>query len=139
MALSARVDGRADLYSLGCVAYYLLTGRQVFEGDTVMKVFAQHLQASPTPPSQRGPFSVPPDLERIVLSCLAKEPEDRPRSAAALDQQLAAAEVEGWSDADAQKWWESLPPPSGDFEGNADKTTEGYGPGASVTRTAIDL
>jgi len=139
MALSAQVDGRSDLYSLGCVAYYLLTGRQVFEGDTVMKVFAQHLQATPALPSQRGPYAVPPDLERIVLSCLAKQPEDRPRSAAALDQQLAAAEVERWSDADAQKWWESLPPPAGDFEGNADKTTEGYGPGASVTRTAIDL
>ena len=55
IALSAKVDGRADLYSLGCVAYYLLTGRQVFEGDTVMQVFAQHLQAVPMPPSQRGP------------------------------------------------------------------------------------
>ena len=54
IALSATVDRRADLYSLGCVAYYLLTGRQVFEGDTVMQVFAQHLQDAPTPPSQRG-------------------------------------------------------------------------------------
>ena len=55
MALSDTVDRRADLYSLGCVAYYLLTGRQVFEGDTVMQVFAQHLQAAPTPPSLRAP------------------------------------------------------------------------------------
>ena len=54
IALSDKVDGRADLYSLGCVAYFLLTGRQVFEGDTVMQVFAQHLQAAPIPPSQRG-------------------------------------------------------------------------------------
>jgi len=139
MALSAQVDGRADLYSVGCVAYYLLTGRQVFEGDTVMKVFAQHLQATPTPPSQRAPHTVPPDLERIVLSCLAKKPEDRPRSAAALDQQLAAADVEAWSDDDARRWWESVQASPGDLDGNADKTTEGYGPGASVTRTAIDL
>jgi serine/threonine-protein kinase len=139
MALGAQVDGRADLYSLGCVAYYLLTGRQVFEGDTVMKVFAQHLQAVPTPPSQRGPHSVPPDLEQIVLSCLAKTPEDRPRSAAALDHQLAAADVEAWSDADARQWWESVNAATGDLSGNAEKPTEEHAPGPSVTRTAIDL
>jgi eukaryotic-like serine/threonine-protein kinase len=104
-ALSAKVDGRADLYSLGCVAYYLLTGRQVFEGDTVMQVFAQHLQTAPTPPSERGPATVPPDLERLVLSCLAKNPEDRPQSAAALDRQLALVDVEAWTDDHAQQWW----------------------------------
>ena len=139
MALSATVDGRADLYSLGCVAYYLLTSRHVFEGDSVMQVFAQHLQAAPTPPSQRGPHVVPPALEHIVLSCLAKKPEDRPHSAAALDQQLAAAAVEPWSDADARQWWASVQPSSGDLEGSADMPTGGYGPGASVTRTTIDL
>ena len=77
IALSATVDGRADLYSLGCVAYYLLTGREVFEGDTPMQVFAHHFQTAPTPPSQRGPHAVPEDLEKLVLSCLAKKPEER--------------------------------------------------------------
>ena len=71
---------RADLYSLGCVAYYLLTGRQVFEGETVMQVFAQHLQAAPTPPSQRAPHGAARP-RRLVLDCLAKKPEDRPTSA----------------------------------------------------------
>ena len=98
MALSATVDGRADLYSLGCVAYYLLTGRQVFEGETVMQVFAQHLQAAPVSPSQRAPSGVPPDLDQLVLDCLAKKPEDRPRSAAELERRLAAVDVEPWTD-----------------------------------------
>ena len=57
-ALSDKVDGRADLYALGCVAYYLLTGQQVFEGDTVMKVMARHLHVAPVPPSQRVPFTI---------------------------------------------------------------------------------
>jgi len=106
-ALSTTVDGRADLYSLGCVAYYLLTGRQVFEGATVMQVFAQHLQTVPTPPSQNGQRPVPPDLERLVLSCLAKKPEERPQSAAELDRLLAAVTVEPWTDLDAREWWAS--------------------------------
>ena len=139
MAFSATVDGRADLYSLGCVAYYLLTGRHVFEGDTAMQVFAQHLQGVPTPPSQRGPYAVPPALEQIVLSCLAKTPEDRPQSAANLDRQLAAIDVEPWTDTHARQWWESAEAASGEVDGNAEKPTEGHAPGLSATRTAIDL
>ena len=139
IALGAQVDGRADLYSLGCVAYYLLTGRQVFEGDTVMQVFAQHLQAAPTPPSQRGPFMVPPDLEQLVLSCLAKKPEDRPPSAADLSQRLAGAEVERWTDAHAQKWWAAAPAPGGDVRGNADSHPGSHRSGESDTRLEVDL
>ena len=138
MALSPAVDGRADLYSLGCVAYYLLTGTQVFEGKTVMQVFAQHLQAIPSPPSQTGPHAVPGDLEGIVLSCLAKKPQDRPPSAAALDRQLASADVEPWTDADARQWWES----TGALAAHADTTVETRaepGPAATVTRSAMDL
>ena len=120
MALSAKVDGRADLYSLGCVAYYLLTGRQVFEGDTVMQVFAQHLQEAPTPPSLRGPSTVPLDLEQLVLNCLAKKPEDRPQSAAELDRRLAVVDVEPWTDVHAQQWWAATKASSGDLDGNVE-------------------
>src|SRR6185369_8159252 len=88
LALGDEVDGRADLYALGCVAYYLLTGQQVFDGDTVMQVVARHLQAAPVPPSQRVPFAVPPALEEIVIACLAKAPGDRPPSAAELARRL---------------------------------------------------
>jgi serine/threonine protein kinase len=105
MVLSDAVDGRADLYALGCVAYYLLTAQQVFDGDTTMKVIAKHLQETPIPPSQRGPAAVPPRLEQVVLACLAKKPEERPRTAAELARLLAATDVEPWTDAQAQAWW----------------------------------
>jgi eukaryotic-like serine/threonine-protein kinase len=109
MVVSDTVDGRADLYALGCVAYYLLTGQQVFDGETAMKVIAKHLQEAPIPPSQRGPLGVPPRLEQIVLSCLAKKPGDRPRSAAELARQLAAADVEPWTEEQAAEWWAKAP------------------------------
>jgi eukaryotic-like serine/threonine-protein kinase len=105
MALGDSVDGRADLYALGCVAYYLLTGQHVFEGDTAMQVIAQHLQAAPVPPSQRVAFAAPPHMEQLVLACLAKKPEDRPQSATALSIQLASIDLEPWTDAQAQAWW----------------------------------
>jgi serine/threonine-protein kinase len=137
IALGNRVDGRADLYSLGCVAYYLLTGRQVFEGDTVMQVFAHHLHTAPVPPSQKGPTPVPPGLERVVLSCLAKRPEERPQSAADLDSQLAALDVEPWTQADARRWWTSTPGVSDDVD-DGDETREGPSDSEAATRTAIN-
>jgi serine/threonine-protein kinase len=117
-ALSDKVDGRADLYALGCVAYYLLTGQQVFDGDTVMQVIAKHLQAAPMPPSQRGAFAIPSDLEQAVLACLAKKPEDRPQSAAELARRLAAVDVEPWTDVEAKAWWAAARDRS-DAPGNA--------------------
>jgi serine/threonine-protein kinase len=133
-AWSATVDRRADLYSLGCVAYYLLTGRQVFEGDTAMQVFAQHLQAAPTPPSLRAPSRVPPDLEELVLNCLAKKPEDRPQSAAELDRRLAAVDVEPWTDDHARQWWAAAKPSPGDLDGGVETHSGGRAPGESATR-----
>jgi len=105
IALSEKVDGRADLYALGCVAYYLLTGHQVFEGGSVMQVIAKHLQEAPVPPSQRVTFAVPPSLEQLVLACLAKKPEDRPQSAAELARRLAALDIAPWTDVQAHEWW----------------------------------
>jgi serine/threonine-protein kinase len=136
IALSNKVDGRADLYSVGCVAYYALTGRQVFEGDTVMQVFAQHLHTDPVPPSQKGPNPIPPELERVVLSCLAKRPEDRPQSAGELDRQLAAVDVEPWTAADARRWWTSTPGLADDG-GASSETREGHAASETATRTAI--
>ncbi len=69
------VDRRADVYALGCVAYYLLTGQLVFEADTPMKMFMQHVQATPLPPSQRTELPIPPALDDLVMSCLEKDPE----------------------------------------------------------------
>lgn len=111
MALGDNVDGRADLYALGCVAYYLLTGVQVFSGDTVLKVVTQHLQAAPVPPSERTELQIPAALERLVLSCLAKTPEKRPQSARQLAQALDAIEGMAWSEEEAGRWWSQHHPP----------------------------
>ena len=84
MAHGDRVDGRADLYSVGCVAYYLLTGHLVFEGETPIQTVLLHVQQEPVPPSQRTDNPMPPALERLVLACLEKRPEARPQTAGAL-------------------------------------------------------
>jgi eukaryotic-like serine/threonine-protein kinase len=90
MVQSEAIDGRADLYSLGCVAYFLLTGQLVFQGDTALQTMFMHIQQAPVPPSKRTENPIPPALERLVLTCLAKQPEDRPASAADLAAGLAA-------------------------------------------------
>ena len=94
MAHDRTVDGRADLYSLGCVAYYLLTGRLVFQGDTPLQTILKHLQQPPEPPSRVTDRPVPASLEELVLACLAKRPEERPASAAELSSRLATVERE---------------------------------------------
>jgi serine/threonine-protein kinase len=84
------VDGRADLYALGCVAYYLLTAQMVFEAETSIQMVLKHLQAEPVPPSRRTTNPIPDALDRIVLDCLAKRPSDRPDSARELARRLDA-------------------------------------------------
>jgi eukaryotic-like serine/threonine-protein kinase len=105
MVLGQDVDGRADLYALGCVAYYLLTGEQVFNGDTALKVISQHLQAVPVPPSERAELPIPAALEHLVLACLAKAPQDRPQTAPQLAQSLDAIEGMTWGEEEARRWW----------------------------------
>ncbi len=110
MALGEKVDGRADIYALGCVAYYLLTGRLVFEGTASFQVIAKHIQEEPVPPSERTELEIDPALDRLVLSCLAKKPDDRPQTAAELDRELADIEREPWSQEEAQRWWRQHQP-----------------------------
>jgi len=99
-------DARSDLYSLGAVAYYLLTGRPPFEGEQVIKVIMAHVQQEVVPPSQLRP-ETPADLEQIILRCLAKKPEDRFQSAAEMYEALGQCEAAGqWSRADAAQWWQ---------------------------------
>ena len=110
MALGDTVDGRADLYALGCVAYYLLTGTLVFEADTGLQMIAKHLRADPVPPSQRANVSIPAALEQVILACLAKRPDDRPKSAAELGRLLSGVEGEKWSEEQAMQWWTAREP-----------------------------
>jgi tRNA A-37 threonylcarbamoyl transferase component Bud32 len=104
MALGNPIDGRADIYALGCVAYYLLTGEVVFEGSHVLEILVRRLNEDPPPPSSRTEMPVPPDLERLVMACLARRPEDRP-SADALSRELAGLPVPRWTESDAASWW----------------------------------
>jgi eukaryotic-like serine/threonine-protein kinase len=98
------VDGRADLYALGAVAYYLLSGANVFDGRSVVEVCGQHLHQQPEPLSARG-VVVPADLEALVLECLKKDPAERPASAAELERRLQACAVEPWDGERARSWW----------------------------------
>src|SRR5262249_50313237 len=77
----SQVDARADLYGLGAVGYYLLTGTPPFTGSSLVEVCSKHLHATPEAMSERADVSVPPFLEALVLRCLAKDPAERPASA----------------------------------------------------------
>jgi serine/threonine-protein kinase len=101
-------DARSDIYSLGAVAYYMLTGRPPFKETTPMRVLIAHAREPVTPPSDHRP-DIPRDLEEIVLRCLAKQPEDRFQDVAALAQALADCESAGkWTRHRAADWWESI-------------------------------
>ncbi|MDH3495546.1 MAG: serine/threonine protein kinase [Gemmatimonadota bacterium] len=100
------VDGRADLYALGCVGFWLLTGRPVFEAPTAPALIVAHAREQPPRPSTYTELAVPPELDQIVLDCLAKDPSDRPQTAARLAARLDAVPVEHpWTQERAVAWW----------------------------------
>jgi serine/threonine-protein kinase len=101
------LDQRADIYALGAVAFWLLTGKLVFEGENAMQVMLHHLQSEPAPPSSRTELSVPAALDAVVLACLAKDPAQRPQSADDLAARLAdCAAGNPWTAAAAREWWD---------------------------------
>jgi serine/threonine-protein kinase len=107
------VDGRADIYALGCVAYWLLTGQLVFQAESSMKMIMQHVQAVPIPPSRRSELEVPAELDAIVLDCLRKDPADRPQSATELAERVALCTgADSWTQERARAWWETHRPES---------------------------
>ena len=85
-----RIDGRSDLYSLGCVLYELLTGAPPFVASTQMAIIGKHMTEAPRPPSERG-VALSPEIDTIVLQLLAKDPADRPASAGEVARLLRAA------------------------------------------------
>jgi serine/threonine-protein kinase len=105
------VDGRADIYATGCLAYWLLTGQLVFTADTPMGLLLQHAQKPATRPSARTEQPIPPALDDLVLSCLAKDPAQRPQSARELSARLG--EIDGasaWTQERARDWWTAHQP-----------------------------
>ena len=106
VVLGAPSDHRVDLYAVGCVAYWLLTGKLVFEGSQAIKVMFDHVHTPPVAPSARSDRPLPPALDALILECLEKDPNKRPESAAALRSRLHAIPVaEPWSLERAEAWW----------------------------------
>jgi len=102
------IDARSDLYALGAVGYFLLSGSFVFEGTNPIEICAQHLSAVPEPPSSNGGRDLNRDLERIIMECLEKKPDDRPASGAEVADRLRALPIERWSQQQAADWWDMV-------------------------------
>jgi serine/threonine-protein kinase len=110
-AMGTALDGRADIYATGCVAYWLLTGQFVFTAETSMGLLMKHAHSPPVPPSARTDRPIPRALDDLVLCCLAKDPAHRPQSARELSLRLG--EVEGasaWTQDRARSWWATYQP-----------------------------
>lgn len=118
---NADADARADIYALGCVAYWMLTEQLVFPADTPMAILLAHAKDPPPPPSTRTEFELPASLEETILSCLEKDPAARPQTAQVLADRLEACarETGGWTPGEARRWWETHAPaaPAGNIAG----------------------
>jgi hypothetical protein len=100
------VDARTDIYAIGAVGYYLITGQPLFAGASDAALLFDQMSTPPVPMSLRLGTAIPADLDRVIISCLAKDPSLRPQSADVLSQWLLACrDAAGWSQAEAQAWW----------------------------------
>jgi eukaryotic-like serine/threonine-protein kinase len=109
-----QIDGRADIYATGCVAYWLLTGQHVFEGESAMALLMHHARTTPSPPSSRTELPIPRGLDELVLACLAKDPAARPQTARELSRGLARVSgTAPWTDDRARAWWDQHLPAKG--------------------------
>jgi serine/threonine protein kinase len=105
------IDGRADLYSLACAAYWALTAQTLFEATSPAQMLLHQVQTRPVPPSERSELSIPPRLEAILMTCLEKDSARRPSSALELDSELAEVRCEfPWTNERARHWWETHAP-----------------------------
>ena len=102
-----QIDARSDLYQVGAVGYFLLTGSPVFEGDNAMQVCSAHVSTPPESPSARLGKTVSSDLESLILQCLAKAKEERPSTAASMIEGLDHCEqARAWTRQNAEQWWQ---------------------------------
>jgi hypothetical protein len=98
----------ADLYALGAVGYYLISGKRVFEGKTSVDVCVQHVTSAPKPPSQVSAIHVPEALEQLIMKCLSKAPETRPAAMPLAKLLRAIASTNDWPEDDALRWWDEF-------------------------------
>lgn len=112
---SRDVDRRADVYALGCVAYYLLTGQRVFQEGSAMQALIDHVQTTPAAPSRKAPLPVPRQVDELVLACLKKKREERPQDATELLRMMSeiAPATQAWSGIQARAWWQTHLPEFG--------------------------
>jgi serine/threonine protein kinase len=100
------VDARSDLYAVGAMGYFLLTGQPVFEADSIVDLCQKHVATPPIPPSERVKISIPPELESAILACLEKSRAKRPQTARDLAALISrCAEATAWSIEDSDAWW----------------------------------
>ncbi|MFL5506242.1 MAG: protein kinase domain-containing protein [Gemmatimonadales bacterium] len=131
---SGEVDARSDLYSVGVVAYFLITGEQPFFGLTAREVFRKHLEDRPVSPSEKLGRTVAPELESLILRCLAKSPTSRPESARALHcmlEEVLEPSLGAWTSEEAEAWWREHAPELIGPGPDADQEKQG--------RLAVDL
>ena len=106
IVLGEGYDHRVDIYAVGCVGHWLLTGKLVFEGDTPMKMMMEHARTPPSRPQTRTELPIPPELEQIILDCLEKDPARRPATTAELASRLREVKLaQGWTAERAERWW----------------------------------
>jgi len=104
----AEADPRSDLYSVGAVGYWLLSGKTLFDCDSVQELLQQQVKLIPPRVSERLGSVISADLENLIMSCLSKVADQRPASALALDLLLSKCQsADAWSSDDAQKWWKA--------------------------------
>jgi eukaryotic-like serine/threonine-protein kinase len=104
--LDKEVDSRADIYAIGCVGYWLLTGNLVFQEETLLATMLAHVQKDPIPPSRRTELEIPEELEQLVMWCLEKDPQARPPNAGVIRQRISEFKLaESWTPERAEKWW----------------------------------
>jgi len=117
------VGAPSDVYALGAIGFFLVTGREVFTGQSVIEVCSKHLDRAPETPSAVLGDAIDPSFEALILRCLEKQPADRPRDGAALAHDLEQLDLPGWTVEDARAWWRDLPKKrDGAIEGKLTRT-----------------
>jgi serine/threonine protein kinase/TolB-like protein/tetratricopeptide (TPR) repeat protein len=120
------IDNRADIYSLGCLTYWLLTGQFIFQVETPLQILIAHLEQTPEPPSTRTELEIPEGLEQIIMACLEKDPDNRPQSVQTLSHQLEECTIkEPWTEERARRWWRIHHPSKTSEEGRRSRHQSG--------------